>query len=53
MAVYILTVNGVERELKLDSLSFPSVINGSDVLNCKIVSQAGARRCRICSWTRR
>lgn len=37
-AVYILEVDGVERELRGGSLSWEPVINGADVLSCTILS---------------
>ncbi len=44
MATYILTVEGVERPLRLGSLNYQAVINGRDVLNCTIISELGAYR---------
>lgn len=44
MATYILTVNAVERELRLGTLNLQSVINGRDTMTCQIVSLAAAYR---------
>lgn len=44
MATYILTVEGTERPLRLDSLNYQAVINGRDVLNGTIISELGAYR---------
>lgn len=43
-SVYILTVNSIERPLRLGSLSFQGVVNGRDVMSCSILSEEGAYR---------
>ncbi len=43
-SVYVLFVNGVERPLRMDSLSFQGVVNGRDVMSCSILSEDGAYR---------
>ena len=43
-AVYILTINGVERPLRVDSLDFRRVINGPDVFSCTVLSEDGSYR---------
>lgn len=44
MATYILTIGGVERPLKVDSLDLRKVIAGVDVMNCIVPSKDAAYR---------
>lgn len=43
-ATYILSVNSVERPLRVDSLDLRQAVNVADVMNCRILSEAGAYR---------